>query len=138
MPEHRLDAELSLRGIIGFGIALIAVMVAITALMWWMSLAIKERVTANDPPPPALLEARMQELPPEPRLQSDPIGELAQLREEETAILTTPDWVDREAGVARIPIAAALAAVAERGRLPALADESIPAPPAASPEVTSR
>jgi hypothetical protein len=53
--------------------------------------------------------------PPErPSLLADP-GRLERLRAREEAILGSYGWVDREAGIARIPIEDAMAVLAERG-----------------------
>ncbi len=61
---------------------------------------------------------------PGPRLQVNPAGDLAALREHESQILTSYGWVERERGIARIPIDRAMALLAEHGW---------PAPTPASP-----
>jgi hypothetical protein len=53
------------------------------------------------------------------------------LRAQEDAILTSYAWVDKKAGVARIPIDRAIEIVTERGLPP-----SKPMPPAAAPQAT--
>lgn len=53
--------------------------------------------------------------PPAPRLQTAPMQDLQAFRRAETEALTTYGWVDRAAGVARIPVDAAMAIIAERG-----------------------
>lgn len=47
-------------------------------------------------------------IPPEPRLQPHPTLDLAAERGRETATLDSYAWVDRRAGIARIPIARAM------------------------------
>ena len=69
-----------------------------------------------------------ERLPPEPRIQANPEADMAALRLQEDAILTTYGWVDRAAGVARIPIDVAMKQVIEEG-LPVREPDS--APPAA-------
>ena len=54
-------------------------------------------------------------LPPEPRFQTDPHAELLRLRAAEDSMLTTYGWVDRDSGLARIPVSRAMALIAERG-----------------------
>jgi hypothetical protein len=76
-------------------------------------------------PAPAPGEER---LPPEPRIQADPAADMKTLREREDAVLTTYGWVDRPAGVVRIPIDVAMKQVLEEG-LPVRQPDS--APPAA-------
>jgi hypothetical protein len=67
-------------------------------------------------------------LPPEPRIQANPAADMRLLRDQEHAILTTYGWVDRQAGIVRMPIDAAMAQVVSEG-LPVRQPES--APPAA-------
>ena len=57
-------------------------------------------------------------LPPEPRLQTNPRQDLRDLRSAEDAALTSYGWVDKSAGIARIPIGEAMKLTVERG-LPA-------------------
>lgn len=54
-------------------------------------------------------------LPPAPRLQVVPREELAAHRKVERLFLDQYQWIDQEAGVARIPIERAMAILAERG-----------------------
>jgi hypothetical protein len=62
---------------------------------------------------PAL--ARTELRPPEPRLEANPKTTLDQVRARENALLNGYAWVDRDAGIARIPIERAIAILAERG-----------------------
>jgi hypothetical protein len=60
-------------------------------------------------------------LPPEPRLQGAvgskglPLDEMKKFRAEEDAALNSYGWVDKSAGVVRIPIQQAMKLIAERG-----------------------
>jgi hypothetical protein len=76
---------------------------------------------------PAGRFTRLEALPPaaEPRLQADPPRDLREHRRREEALLSTAGWVDREAGVVRIPVERAMELVAERG-LPHRASEERP------------
>lgn len=122
MAEHRPaagaganepDCELDLRGLAGFLVALGVVLVVTAALMWGLSVLLREEIEARDPAPPVLPEARTPLPPPEPRLQTHPEADLRRLRSEEEAVLDGYAWVDRAAGVARIPIERAMELVAE-------------------------
>jgi hypothetical protein len=68
---------------------------------------------------------QQDQLPPEPRLQNNPQQELRELKARQYGILEGYGWVNKEAGVAHIPIADAMRAVVQRG-LPAR--ETPPAP----------
>jgi len=59
--------------------------------------------------------------PPEPRLQTNPRGDLRALRDQEDELLNGYSWADKSAGVVRIPIERAMQLTLERG-LPARKD----------------
>jgi hypothetical protein len=61
-------------------------------------------------------------LPPAPRLQTNPTSDLQQLLEAENAKLNSYGWMDKRAGVIRIPIDRAMDLLAQRG-LPARGDD---------------
>lgn len=63
----------------------------------------------------ALPQASGLPMPPAPRLQANPAADLAKLHAEETRDLTTYGWIDRKAGIVRIPIERAMALTAQRG-----------------------
>jgi hypothetical protein len=75
-----------------------------------------------------------ERLPPEPRIQANAAGDMKTLRDQEDVLLTTYGWVDRPAGVVRVPIDVAMKLVLEEG-LPVRQPESAlpaagtPAPP---------
>lgn len=56
-----------------------------------------------------------EHLPPEPRIQANPEGDLKTLRDQEDALLTTYGWVDQPASVVRVPIDVAMKLVLEEG-----------------------
>lgn len=53
--------------------------------------------------------------PPHPALQAAPQRDLRELMARERLILDRVAWVDREAGIAQIPIETAMTIIAERG-----------------------
>jgi len=79
------------------------------------------RQTALDVPVSPLAADRQP--PPEPHLQIAPHEDLRKLRESEEAILNSYGWVNRDAGLVRIPIDRAIELLAERG-LPARSGEA--------------
>ena len=77
-----------------------------------------------DTPPPAIRQqmgASYDALPPEPRLQGvpghpeDPQADLRVKRAADEAANETTGWVDQTAGVAQIPVSAAMKIIAEKG-----------------------
>jgi hypothetical protein len=92
-------------------------------------------VTKPAPGPLALIDR----VPPEPRLQAEPALDLEELQAREALILESYGWVDREAGVARIPLSRAVALLVERGwPNPVEGRSAAAAPPADRREGASR
>lgn len=85
-------------------------------LMWVMLKMLVWREDVDSPPASPLAASYARREPPEPRLQTDPVGDLAILRAREAARLDGYGWVDRQAGIVHIPITRAMELlVARRG-----------------------
>jgi len=88
-------------------------------LLMWVLLGFFESRAARQPARAYPLAATQENrVPPEPRLQTNPREDLAELRARESAQLQSYGWVDKNAGIVRIPIDAAIKLTLERG-LPA-------------------
>jgi len=114
-PGKGYDRELDMKAIVGFGVALSAVTLVVLALMWWMGIVFKEREQAKDRPPSPLAEARVDPIPPGPRLQSAPPRDMDELKVRDREALGTYGWVDQAGGVARIPVDRAMSILVEKG-----------------------
>lgn len=112
-PSQKLDRELDLKALIWFAVALTGVVLAMAALMWVMSAALRSRLVDLDPPRPLLPAARVQSPPPEPRLQAHPETDLVVMRQEEDELLSSFGWIDESAGLARVPIETAIELLAD-------------------------
>ena len=79
---------------------------------------------SSDAPPPPSREALSKDYPPEPRLQgvpghqSDPQKDLRQKLKADEAANEKLQWIDKNAGIAQIPVEDAMKIIAEKG-LPA-------------------
>ena len=118
--EHRsttppLDSELDMKGILLSTVGVVVITVVAAASMWGFMVFFLDSFAAQDPPPPALEEAREPYLPPEPRLQTEPFGDLIELRAEEERLLTSYGWVNEPGGIAMVPIDRAIDLLIERG-----------------------
>jgi len=105
--EHH-DANVKVLLIIGFGLlATLAVSLAAVGLL----------VSYYNAQPEALVTAleRDRIVPPQPRLESDPRGAGQQVIRDAESRLARYAWIDRDAGVARIPLTRAQALLLERG-----------------------
>jgi hypothetical protein len=65
--------------------------------------------------PPNPMAAEAPAVPPAPRIEITPSIEYRQLRAQEDQILSTYGWVDRKAGITRIPIDRAMDLLLQRG-----------------------
>ena len=111
-------SDVNIRAILGFGVALIVVAAVVHLLIYVLFGYFNSRERVQGPAEYPLAAAQGNREPPEPRLQTDPRQDLADLRAREQEQLTSYGWVDRNAGVVRIPIDAAMKLTLERG-LPA-------------------
>jgi hypothetical protein len=111
------ETDVNVRAIFGFGAGLLAVGLVVQVLLWLlMNYYTKQasQVPRNFP----LSADYQQQAPPEPRLQIHPQQDLRDLRAREDAMLHGYGWVDKNTGVAHIPIEDAMRIVVQRG-LPA-------------------
>ncbi len=118
-PEsHHEESDVDFRAIMTFGGGLIAVAVFVYILIFGIFRFFdgREGVKVAAEYPLAASQGRRE--PPEPRLQTDPRQDMADLRAKEDDLLGSYGWVDKNAGVVRIPIDAAMKLTLERG-LPA-------------------
>jgi hypothetical protein len=113
--EH---SDVNIRAIFGFGAGLIVVAAVIHLLTFVLLSYFESRDGAKATREYPLAAEQQQRIPPEPRLQTNPRQDLADLRQQEQTILESYGWVDKNAGVVRIPIDAAMKLTLQRG-LPA-------------------
>lgn len=113
---EQYDRDLNVRAVVWTGAILAAGTIVICLLMWGMYRGIAHLERRHDPAPPPLAEERRpQPLPPGPRLQSSPDEDMRTYRAKEDRELETPAWIDRQAGVVRLPIGLAMDVLARRG-----------------------
>jgi hypothetical protein len=129
-------SDVSIGGIVKFGIGLAAATIAIHLAVWGFFRFLEKRERREDRAEAVspMVSASLRRTPPEPRLEPDPLAPRLRMRAREDAVLTTYGWVDRSAGVARIPIERAMELLAEKGLPPAKAMM----PPAAPTPLAAR
>ena len=115
---HHETSDVNFRGILAFGVGLVIAAVIIHFLVWLLFAYFAGRESQLAPREFPLAAEQQNRLPPEPRLQTSPRQDLTDLRRREDAILGRYGWVDKDAGVVRIPIGEAMKLTLERG-LPA-------------------
>ena len=118
-PEvHHEESDVNITGVLAFGGALIVGAAIVYLLIFVLYRYFDSREAARVAPAYPLATSQENRLPPEPRLQTNPRQDLADFRAKEDELLTSYSWVDRNAGVVRIPIDQAMQLTLQRG-LPA-------------------
>jgi hypothetical protein len=108
------DRELNLRTILGFCGGVVGVTILALLVMWWMSDSFKKMDQAKDAAPSPLAEAQLDPIPPGPRLQPAPPRDMNEMTARDREALTTYGWVDKQAGVAHIPVDRAIQILADK------------------------
>ena len=116
-------SDLKPRAIVVFLVLLGVMIVGVLVVSAWIHEYSAARLARMEAPPSPLAK---QAPPAEPRLQVFAPRQMQEFRAAEEATLNSYDWVNRAAGVVRIPIDRAMQLLAERG-LPAAGGKSPPA-----------
>jgi hypothetical protein len=142
-PRHEA-AEVSVKGVVAFAVGLIALGVAIHFVLGLVMQRYSKQVKQDQALTPPLFAVPVEV--PAPRLQDDPAADRLRVQQEQLERLNSYGWVDRHAGIARIPIDRAMDILAKSG-LPdikgpiqpeAAATEQPQAKPPAQPKADSR
>jgi hypothetical protein len=112
--EHE-TSDVNVRGILAFGGGLFVVAVAIHFVVWLLFLYFSGREATRIAPLYPLAAGQETRLPPEPRLQTNPREDLRALHAREDEILNGYSWIDKSAGIVRIPIDEAMKLTVQRG-----------------------
>jgi hypothetical protein len=111
---HEVDRP-SLRPATIGGAAFVGLMVIAFVLSYFLEIGLQKRDESQSPPANPLAVELGRQLPPEPRLQVNPGRDLMEHRRVEQEILDGYAWVDKKAGIVRIPIEQAMDVLAKRG-----------------------
>jgi hypothetical protein len=109
------ETDVNVSAIIRYGVGLIVVAAVVHVFLWWLVGAYegqRERAQTQAYP---MAAGQQDRLPPTPRFQENPQQELQTLRAKQKALLEGYGWVNKEAGVAHIPIEEAMKMVVARG-----------------------
>lgn len=115
---HHERSDASVSGVFGFALGLAIALTIISFAVWVLFSFFAARASRKVAPEFPLASQQQNRMPPEPRLQTNPRADLSDLRAQEDAILRSYGWIDKDAGVVRIPIDRAMKLAVERG-LPA-------------------
>lgn len=114
-PDVRYEhSDISGRNVVWLGAGtLIGAWIFIWLLYYFFQFLVHYREAAG-PLPVARAQGQVM-LPPEPRIQASPRGDLQELLSSENAELQSYGWVDRKNGIVSIPIDTAIQLTAQRG-----------------------
>lgn len=114
-PAGHEPAHIHARGVVWLAVAVVGTCVLVVATVFfmtgWLGMPASRYAQRHE---------RVDVRPPAPRLQPDPEADLAAYTRQKRALLQDYRWLDRERGVARIPVDRAMQLLAH------------PAPPAAT------
>jgi len=111
-PGAHQESDVAVGRIFWYGVALLIVTVVVMVATH-VSLFVADRRPA--PGTASRSPLAVDRLPPAPRLQNSPSGDMAAFRAHENAILASSGWVDQNAGVAHIPIDVAKKLLLDKG-----------------------
>jgi hypothetical protein len=118
------ERDIKVSTIYGYLLALGLATVAALVICVYILRLTADRTAASDPPPPPsreVLGANSRIRPPEPMLQgvpgheTDPQQDLRNKVKADTEANEKLDWIDKNAGVAQIPVKDAMRIIAEKG-----------------------
>ena len=109
------ESDVNVGAIIRYGIGLLLVGAVVHVFLWWLLGTYERQNERAQTQLYPLAAGQGDRLPPFPRFQENPQQELQELRAKQKAQLESYGWVDKETGVARIPIEEAMKMVIERG-----------------------
>jgi hypothetical protein len=121
--KHNVD-DIDVWLIVKFAIGLLILGIVSYAGLYGMLKVFERERLAAEAPPPSMTRSAEERLPPPPRLQMMPGSpsehktadyEMTAMLEEENTTLNSYGWVDKNAGVVRIPISDAMKLLLERG-----------------------
>ena len=100
------------RGLVLFGVGIFAIIGVVLLIAYGVFGHFQESQSLGAPASPF---ANASQIPPAPRLQTEPKRDLEHLRAREDHLLHTYEWVDPNAGMVRIPIDRAMELVLQKG-----------------------
>jgi len=112
---HHETSDVNVSAIVVFVVVLVVTTVVIFGAVFAVYRYFGEQAARPVRSEYPLATTAMRRLPPEPRLQTDPRDDLANLRRSEDEVLESYGWIDRSAGIVRIPVEQAMKLTAERG-----------------------
>ena len=109
------ESDVNVGAILRYGIGLAAVALVVHVFLWWLLGVYERQQNGAQTQAFPMAAGQQNRLPPSPRFQENPQQDLQDLRVRQRRVLEGYSWVNKEAGIARIPIEDAMKIVIERG-----------------------
>jgi heme/copper-type cytochrome/quinol oxidase subunit 1 len=106
--------DISIRGVLIAGFGVLLGMIVIVLLMHLL-FSYMRSAKARQSPPASPLARRIDQLPPQPRLQESPAQDYQAMRFDADWKLHHYQWIDKQKGSVTMPIDRAMALIAQRG-----------------------
>ena len=121
---HHEREDVDARALTKFGLVMSAIVVVFLFALWGLFhfLANREAELGGALRPSAVV--RPAKLPPEPRLQPNPLIDMREFRASEDRILNEYNWIDPDKGIVRIPIERAMDLMVSQGKFPVRAESA--------------
>ena len=120
-PKGHEQSDVALRPLLWAAAALVGLAVFAHVAMWVAMRSFERDERREDPRPSPVADARP--VPPEPRLQPSvqshptlPYEDVIAMRQADQKVLGSYGWVDRERGIARVPIERAMQQMIEESQ----------------------
>lgn len=97
------------------GVGFLGIMVVGLLMSWAVYSVMKDRTANPGAPATTFEDPNVANPPPSPWLQASPRDTLVMVRRAEDSVLTSYGWVNKERGIARVPIDRAIEIVAAKG-----------------------
>jgi hypothetical protein len=109
------ESDVNVSAIIRYGIGLLVIAAFLHLFLWWLQGTYSRQNERAQTQVYPLAAGQQDRLPPSPRFQENPQQELQDLLAKQKALLEGYGWINKDEGVARIPIEDAMKMVVERG-----------------------
>ena len=109
------ESDVNVRAILGFGVGLAVLAVFVHFFLWWLLGAYNRQAERTQTRVYPLAAGQQEPAAAGPRLQNNPQQDMRELRAKQEALLKEYAWVNRDSGIARIPIEEAMRILVERG-----------------------
>lgn len=116
-PDYQ-DRDIAIGALNKYVLVIFGVVAVSMVAMWWLHRAVVARERAAYDAVPSFVKDRQIAPGTGTLLQSNEAADLRRFQEEQNAVVTSYGWVDKDKGIARIPVERAMALAFEKKLFP--------------------